>query len=135
MRGHAPAVGAQPPRRRSRMFIAASHARSDAAHGAPRVHEDLHEPGHRVGRKRAARFTRAAELVGVGKTGAAPRPMRTVPEMPQAPDLVRRIVTATAPTQCGIARPGRKHAVNDVKHGSPDRHLAVGSFLQRARLA
>lgn len=86
-----------------RMLIAASHARSDATYGAPRVHEDLREAGHRVGRKRVARLMRAAGLVGVSKTGAAPRPKRTVPEMPQAPDLVRRDFTATAPDALWVA--------------------------------
>ena len=85
------------------MLIAASHARSDATYGAPRVHEDLREAGHRGGRKRVARLMRTAGLVGVSKTGAAPQPKRTVPELPQAPDLVRRDFTATAPDALWVA--------------------------------
>jgi putative transposase len=84
-------------------LITASHARSDATYGAPRVHEDLAEAGHRVGRKRVARLMRAAGLVGVSKTGAAPRPKRATPESPQAPDLVKRDFTATAPNELWVA--------------------------------
>lgn len=85
------------------VLITASHARSDATYGAPRVHEDLAEAGHRVGRKRVARLMRAAGLRGVSKTGAVPRTRRAVPETPQAPDLVRRDFTATAPDQLWVA--------------------------------
>ena len=84
-------------------LIAASHERSDATYGAPRVHEDLAEAGHRVGRKRVARLMRAAGLVGVSKTGAAPRPKRTTPETPQAPDLVKRDFAASAPNALWVA--------------------------------
>ena len=84
-------------------LIEASHQRSDATYGAPRAYEDLAEAGHRVGRKRVARLMRAAGLVGVSKTGAAPRPKRTVPEAPQAPDLVKRDFTASAPNALWVA--------------------------------
>jgi putative transposase len=84
-------------------LIEASHQRSDATYGAPRVHVDLAEAGHRVGRKRVARLMRAAGLVGVSKTGAAPRPKRTAPETPQAPDLVKRNFTASAPDELWVA--------------------------------
>jgi putative transposase len=84
-------------------LIEASHQRSDATYGAPRVHEDLAEAGHRVGRKRVARLMRAAGLVGVSKTGAAPRPKRTTPETPQAPDLVQRDFTASVPNALWVA--------------------------------
>lgn len=77
--------------------IRASHARSDATYGAPRVHEDLAEAGERVGRKRVARLMRSAGLTGVSNRKGPPRPKRTVPEAPQAPDLIRRDFTATAP--------------------------------------
>ena len=39
-----------------RMAIRASHARSDATYGAPRILEDLREVGYRVGQKRVARM-------------------------------------------------------------------------------
>jgi putative transposase len=84
-------------------LIEASHQRSDATYGAPRVREDLAEAGHRVGRKRVARLMRAAGLVGVSRTGAAPRPKRTTPEAPQAPDLVQRNFTASAPDELWVA--------------------------------
>lgn len=59
--------------------------------------------GCRVGRKRVARLIRAAGLVGVSKTGAAPRSKRTVPESPQAPDLVKRDFRAPAPNALWVA--------------------------------
>lgn len=99
----------RPPSARARRdaellaLITASHERSAATYGAPRVHEDLAEAGHRVGRKRVARLMRVAGLRGVSKTGAAPRTKRTVPEAPQAPDLVQRQFTATAPDQLWVA--------------------------------
>lgn len=83
--------------------ICASHARSDATYGAPRVHEDLAEVGERVGRKRIARLMRSAGLAGVSNRTGPPRPKRTVPETPQAPDLVRRDFTATAPDALWVA--------------------------------
>lgn len=83
--------------------IRASHARSDATYGAPRVHEDLAEAGERVGRKRVARLMRSASLAGVSNRRGPPRPKRTIPEAPQAPDLVRRDFTATAPDALWVA--------------------------------
>ena len=86
-----------------RPLIRASHERSDATYGAPRVHEDLAEAGHRVGRKRVARLLRADGLAGVSRRKGPPRPRRTTPEAPQAPDLVRRDFTAPAPDQLWVA--------------------------------
>lgn len=83
--------------------IRASHARSDATYGAPRVREDLAEAGERVGRKRVARLMRTAGLVGASKRRGPPRPQRNTPETPQAPDLVQRDFTADAPDQLWVA--------------------------------
>ena len=84
-------------------LIRASHTDSDATYGAPRVLEDLAEAGHRVGRKRVARLMRAAGLVGVSRRKGPPRARRITPEMPHAPDLVRRAFTAAAPDQLWVA--------------------------------
>jgi putative transposase len=84
-------------------LIRASHAGSDATYGAPRVREDLAGAGHRVGRKRVARLMRAEGLVGVSRRRGPPRPKRTTPEAPQAPDLVKRDFTADAPDRLWVA--------------------------------
>lgn len=86
-----------------RVAIRASHARSDATYGAPRVHEDLAEAGEHVGRKRVARLMRADGLAGVSRRKGPPRAKRTTPEAPQAPDLVQRDFTADAPDQLWVA--------------------------------
>ena len=83
--------------------IRASHVRSDATYGAPRVHGDLAEAGERVGRKRVARLMRSAGLAGVSNRKGPPRPKHGVPESPPAPDLVRRDFTATAPDALWVA--------------------------------
>ncbi len=84
-------------------LVRASHTGSDATYGAPRVHEDLAEAGHRVGRKRVARLMRSEGLAGVSRRKGPPRPKRTTPEAPPAPDLVRRHFAADAPDQLWVA--------------------------------
>lgn len=97
------------PSRRARrdaellVAVRASHARSDATYGAPRVHEDLAEAGHRVGRKRVARLMRADGLAGVSRRKGPPRSTPTRPEAPPAPDLVRREFSADAPDRLWVA--------------------------------
>ena len=86
-----------------RVAIRASHARSDATYGAPRILEDLREVGYRVGQKRVARLMRTDGLCGVSKRRGPVRPRRSIPEAPLAPDLVQRDFRATAPNQLWIA--------------------------------
>ena len=86
-----------------RVAIRASHARSDATYGAPRIRADLADAGQRVGRKRVARLMRADGLAGVSRRKGPPRAKRTTPEAPQAPDLVRRDFTADAPDQLWVS--------------------------------
>jgi putative transposase len=86
-----------------RVAIRASHARSDATYGAPRILEDLREAGYRVGQKRVARLMRVDGLCGVSKRRGPVRPRRTIPEAPLAPDLVKRDFRATAPNQLWVA--------------------------------
>ena len=85
-----------------RTEIEASHARSHATYGAPRVQVDLQEAGYHVGRKRVARLMRAAGLRGVSRR----RGVRTTiqrHEAPAAPDHVQRDFTAKAPNQLWVA--------------------------------
>jgi putative transposase len=83
--------------------IRASHARSGGTYGAPRVLEDLREAGYHVGRKRIARLLRQEGLCGVSKRRGPVRASRSVQETPNAPDIVRRAFTATAPNQLWVA--------------------------------
>ena len=59
-----------------RVAIRASHARSDATYGAPRILEDLRQAGYRVGQKRVARLMRVDGLCGVSKRRGPARPRR-----------------------------------------------------------
>jgi transposase InsO family protein len=72
--------------------IVALHEASNATYGAPRIHQDLTEAGHRHGRKRIARLMRAA-----GLRGRTPRRWRTTtipdPAAPARPDLIKRDFT------------------------------------------
>ncbi|HTK65163.1 MAG TPA: IS3 family transposase [Pseudonocardia sp.] len=72
--------------------IEAVHDASKGTYGAPRIHEDLAEAGHRHGRKRIARLMRAA-----GLRGRTPRRWRTTttpdPAAPARPDLIARNFT------------------------------------------
>jgi transposase InsO family protein len=72
--------------------IAQIHDASTGTYGAPRVHAELAEEGHRHGRKRIARLMRAA-----GLRGKAPRRWRTTtipdPAAPMRPDLIGRDFT------------------------------------------
>jgi transposase InsO family protein len=65
------------------------HEASNGTYGAPRVHEDLAEDGHRYGHKRIARLMRAA-----GLRGRTPRRWRKTampdPTAPERPDLIGR---------------------------------------------
>lgn len=86
-----------------RVAIRASHARSDATYGAPRILEALREAGYRVGQKRVARLMRVDGLCGVSRRRGPVRARRTIPEAPLAPDLVKREFRATAPNQLWVA--------------------------------
>jgi transposase InsO family protein len=76
--------------------ITAVHAVSKGTYGAPRIHADLAEDGHRHGRKRVARLMRVA-----GLAGKSPRRWRATtiadPNAGTRPDLVGRDFT-TDPT-------------------------------------
>jgi len=78
------------------------HTASGGTYGAPRIHRDLVEEGHRVGRKRVARLMREAGLRGVTRRKWVTTTQREPAARP-APDQVQRDFTATAPDQCWVA--------------------------------
>lgn len=82
--------------------IEASHTRSDATYGAPRIRADLREAGEHVSQKRIARLMRQAGLRGVSRRRGARTTVRG-PAADDAPDLVRREFTASAPDQLWVA--------------------------------
>ena len=82
--------------------ITTSHARSDETYGAPRILADLRECRERVSQKRVTRLMRAAGLVGVSRRRGTRTTVRG-PVADDAPDLVRRNFTATAPDQLWVA--------------------------------
>jgi len=78
------------------------HERSDGTYGVPRIHADLVEEGHRVGRKRVARLMQAAGLQGVTRRKGfrTTKPDKTAAP---APDLVEREFTAEGPDELWVA--------------------------------
>jgi transposase InsO family protein len=72
--------------------ISVIHAKSHGTYGAPRVHVELAEQGHRHGRKRVARLMSVADI-----RGRTPRRWRTTtvadPAAPARPDLIGRDFT------------------------------------------
>jgi putative transposase len=78
------------------------HDRSQGTYGVPRVHVDLVEDGHRVGRKRVARLMRRAGLRGVSRRREACTTVRSDHQAP-APDLVDRVFRASGPNQLWVA--------------------------------
>ena len=82
--------------------IETSHTRSDDTYGAPRVLADLRALGERVSQKRVARLMRQAGLAGVSRRRGTRTTVRG-PAAADAPDLVQRDFTATAPDQLWVA--------------------------------
>jgi putative transposase len=78
------------------------HDRSQGTYGVPRVHIDLVEDGHRVGRKRVARLMRRAGLRGVSRRRGVRTTVRSDHQAP-APDLVDRVFRASGPNQLWVA--------------------------------
>ena len=66
------------------------HASSRELYGVPRVHAELRAGGEKHGRKRIARFMRAAGLVGASRRRAGITTTRRDFEARPAPDLVNR---------------------------------------------
>jgi putative transposase len=82
--------------------IVASHARSGATYGAPRIRADLHADGQAIGRKRVARLMRQAGLVGVSRR-RGPRTTVRDDRLRPACDLVDRNVFAEKPDVLWVA--------------------------------
>ena len=81
--------------------ICAAHATSRGIYGAPRIHAELAAKGVRVGRKRVARLMSQAGLAGVSRRRFVVTTVKG--DGRQAPDLVDRNFTATAPVRLWVA--------------------------------
>ena len=81
--------------------ICAAHATSRGIYGAPRIHAELAAKGVRVGRKRVARLMSQAGLAGVSRRRFVVTTVKG--DGRQAPDLVDRNFTATAPDRLWVA--------------------------------
>jgi putative transposase len=78
------------------------HKRSKGTYGAPRIHAELADQGMHVGCKRVARLMRAADLQGISRR-KGPRTTRRQPGARPAPDLVKRVFSATGTDQLWVA--------------------------------
>jgi putative transposase len=78
------------------------HAASRGTYGAPRIHQDLIEEGHRVGRKRVARLMREAGIRGVCRRKSRRTTIRSKTTS-QVPDRVKREFQADGPDQLWVA--------------------------------
>jgi putative transposase len=67
-----------------------SYAASDRTYGAPRVHQDLLDEGHRVGKKRVARLMREYGLVGRSRGRRRVATTDSEHDQPIAPNLLGR---------------------------------------------
>lgn len=98
----------RPPSKRAvsdaqlRERIEALHERSRGTYGVPRIHEDLKEQGHRVGRKRVGRLMREAGLRGVCRRRGTRTTVRDQDARP-APDLVQRNFSVSGPDRLWVA--------------------------------
>ena len=83
--------------------ISEIHAACFGIYGAPRIHAELAEGyGIHVGRKRVARLMRELGIQGVSRRGKR-KVKKSAPEMPAAPDLVRRDFSAKRPDELWVA--------------------------------
>ena len=98
--------------------IRASHAESDGAYGALRIHEDLKEKGFRLGKKRVARLMRSHGIVGVSRR-RGPKTTTRKAGAPKEPDLVQREFVADRPDALWVAD------ITYVPTGSGFLYLAV----------
>jgi putative transposase len=86
-----------------RVHIRAIHRKSRKTYGAPRIHAELQEEGHRVARKRVARLMQEEQLSGV-PTKRVFRVSTTLSahEDPIADNLLQRNFTAERPNQAWV---------------------------------
>ena len=78
------------------------HRHSRSTYGVPRVHAELIDTGHHVGRKRVARLMKAAGLEGASRRKRARTTVRD-PDARPAPDLVDRNFRAKHPDELWVA--------------------------------
>jgi putative transposase len=78
------------------------HEDSRKTYGSPRVHAELKDEGHRVGRKRVARLMHAAGLEGASRRRFVKTTQRAEDARP-APDLVDRDFAVSGPDQLWVA--------------------------------
>ena len=78
------------------------HETSRGTYGEPRIHAELVAEGVRVSHKRVARLMRAEGLEGISRRKGTTTTVRDR-DARQAPDLVQREFTATAPDQLWVA--------------------------------
>jgi transposase InsO family protein len=67
-----------------------AHAASDGTYGAPRIHRDLRDAGHHVGKKRVARLMRTAGVRGAAARRRFVRTTDSAHSYPLAPNLLAR---------------------------------------------
>ncbi|MFT6230893.1 MAG: putative transposase [Myxococcota bacterium] len=86
-----------------RVHIRAIHRKSRKTYGAPRIHAELQEEGHRVARKRVARLMQEEQLSGV-PTQKVFRVSTTLSEHedPIADNLLQRNFTVEPPNQAWV---------------------------------
>ena len=83
-------------------LIIEAHQRSRGTYGAPRIHEDVREDGHRTSRKRIARLMREQGLTGLRRRRFVATTIADPGAVP-APDLVRRDFSAPGPDRLWVA--------------------------------
>jgi putative transposase len=79
-----------------------AHDRGRGTYGSPRIHAELREAGHRVGRKRVARLMRKQGLAGVRRRRYVTTTVADRAAAP-APDLVERDFGAPGPDRLWVA--------------------------------
>ena len=78
------------------------HTESGGTYGSPRIHADLIDDGHQIGRKRVARLMKVDGLRGVCRRKRVFTTVRDAKRRP-APDLVDRDFTASGANQLWVA--------------------------------
>jgi len=130
--------------------VAAIYAEKRGRYGSPRVHDELHDRGRRVGRKRVARLMRERGLRARGGRRRRPRTTDSRHGLPVAPNLLAREFRVGEPNvawvgditylptgagargreRLGDARPGRSRS-----RGVHRRLLQPGAAPHHDRLA
>lgn len=78
-------------------LISASSQRSRGTYGSPRIHDDLKDLGHSVGRKRVARLMKAAGITSCHHRKKYVQTTDSNHDLPIAPNILKQDFTATEP--------------------------------------